>query len=69
MFATTQDDFHHCPHCGRRTRHAVVRERVLAPALWCLSCFHLHVESPEGHSVPGVQPAPRDAEPGYRLAG
>ena len=44
------DDFRHCPHCGRRTRHSIVRERVLAPVLWCLGCFHTRigdVETPE----------------------
>ncbi|MFD2232707.1 hypothetical protein [Phaeospirillum tilakii] len=34
----------HCPECGRKTPHRVSRERVVAPVLWCLSCFHLHVE-------------------------
>jgi hypothetical protein len=43
----TQDEFCHCPHCGRRTRHSVVRERVLAPVLWCLSCFRTRVEAVE----------------------
>jgi hypothetical protein len=38
------DDICHCPHCGRRTRHSIVRERVLAPVLWCLSCFRTRVE-------------------------
>lgn len=28
-----------CPCCGRRSSHTVVRERVLAPAYWCRSCF------------------------------
>ena len=35
----------HCPECGRKTPHRVSRDRVVAPVLWCLSCFHLHVES------------------------
>ncbi|NFV80194.1 hypothetical protein [Magnetospirillum aberrantis] len=39
------DEFHHCPACGRRTRHRVSRERKLAPVLWCQSCFHVHVET------------------------
>lgn len=28
-----------CPACGRLSRHRVVRERVLAPAVWCQVCF------------------------------
>jgi uncharacterized Zn finger protein len=66
----TQDEFHHCPHCGRRTRHAVARERVLAPTLWCLSCFHLRVEAAET-AVGGVMsaaPSPEGTQT-YRLAG
>ncbi len=43
----TQDEYCHCPHCNRRTRHSVVRERVLAPVLWCLSCFRTRVEAAE----------------------
>ncbi len=39
-----QDEFHHCPACGRRTRHRVSRDRKLAPVLWCQSCFHVHME-------------------------
>jgi len=35
---------HHCPHCGRTSRHHVTRDRVPAPVLWCLSCFHVHIE-------------------------
>lgn len=67
----TQDEFCHCPHCGRRTRHAVVRERVVAPVLWCLSCFRTRVEpvvlSVEDHAE---IPPRRDSEgQGYRLAG
>ena len=38
------DDICHCPQCDRRTRHSIVRERVLAPVLWCLSCFRTRVE-------------------------
>lgn len=38
------DEFHHCPACGRRTRHRVSRDRKLAPVLWCQSCFHVHVQ-------------------------
>ena len=40
------DEFHHCPACGRRTRHRVSRDRKLAPVLWCQTCFHVHVEAP-----------------------
>lgn len=42
-----KDEFHHCPACGRRTRHRVSRDRKLAPVLWCQSCFHVHVEGGE----------------------
>lgn len=66
----TQDEFCHCPHCGRRTRHSVVRERVLAPVLWCLSCFHTRVEAAEADMVPASRIArPADAGQAYRLAG
>jgi uncharacterized Zn finger protein len=41
-----KDEFHHCPACGRRTRHRVSRDRKLAPVLWCQSCFHVHMEAP-----------------------
>lgn len=41
------DEFHHCPQCQRRTRHRVSRgERKLADALWCQSCYHVHMRSP-----------------------
>jgi hypothetical protein len=39
-----KDEFHHCPTCGRRTRHRVSRDRKLAPVLWCQGCFHVRVE-------------------------
>ncbi|ARJ67151.1 hypothetical protein WV31_16490 [Magnetospirillum sp. ME-1] len=66
----TQDEFCHCPHCGRRTRHSVVRERVLAPVLWCLSCFGTRVEAVEAAPVPTVRMT-RSADAGqtFRLAG
>lgn len=51
-----KDEFHHCPSCGRRTRHRVSRDRKLAPVLWCQSCFHVHVEAPQGtHPHPPAQ--------------
>lgn len=40
------DEFHHCPACARRTRHRIAYERVLAPVMWCQSCFHVHVRPP-----------------------
>lgn len=42
-----KDEFHHCPACDRRTRHRVSRDRKLAPVLWCQSCFHVHMETPQ----------------------
>lgn len=45
-----QDEFHHCPACGRRTRHRVSRHRKLAPVLWCQHCFHVHVQAAGGSS-------------------
>lgn len=66
----TLDEYCHCPHCGRRTRHSVVRERVLAPVLWCLSCFRTRVEAVEAAPVTGSLPAMGvDAGQTYRLAG
>lgn len=71
----TRDEFCHCPHCGRQTRHSIVRERVLAPVLWCLSCFRTRVEASPAERGPvekasvlrpvRVSRAPRT----YRLAG
>lgn len=43
-----RDEVHFCPHCGRKTRHSVTRERVLMPVLWCLSCFHTHMGDIDG---------------------
>ncbi|WP_068437630.1 hypothetical protein [Magnetospirillum sp. XM-1] len=66
----TQDEFCHCPHCGRRTRHSVVRERVLAPVLWCLSCFRTRIEAVEVERTPKARIArPVDAGQTFRLAG
>ncbi|WP_096701557.1 hypothetical protein [Magnetospirillum sp. 15-1] len=68
----TLDEYCHCPHCGRRTRHSVVRERVVAPVLWCLSCFRTRVEVVGGHAdaMPSPRPArPADAGQSLRLAG
>jgi uncharacterized Zn finger protein len=67
----TQDEYCHCPHCGRRTRHSVVRERVLAPVLWCLSCFRTRVEAAEAEpAVPALRRGPsREAGQPLRLAG
>ena len=64
---SARDDFLTCPHCGQRTRHSIVRERVVAPVLWCLSCFHARVGDVGGA---GLTPPP-GAEAGqeYRLAG
>ncbi len=55
------DDFRHCPHCGRRTRHSIVRERVLAPVLWCMGCFRTRTGDDESHAAaaPAVRPALR----------
>jgi uncharacterized Zn finger protein len=67
-----QDEFCHCPHCNRRTRHSVVRERVLAPVLWCLSCFRTRVEAvePKGKAKARSRTAPQsDAGQTYHLAG
>ncbi len=44
-------DYCHCPHCGRETRHSIVRERVLAPVMWCLSCFRTRVEGSKTKKV------------------
>lgn len=44
MHEQTNDEFHHCPACGQRTRHRVSRDRKLAPVLWCQRCFHVHME-------------------------
>ena len=64
------DDFRHCPHCGRLTRHSIVRERVLAPVLWCLGCFHTRVGDDEAPERAARTPAKRgDARQGFRLAG
>lgn len=39
-----QDTVHcTCPACGRMTRHAVFRERLLAAVLWCQHCFHVTI--------------------------
>jgi len=68
--SSVHDDFRHCPHCGRRTRHSIVRERVLAPVLWCLGCFHTRVgddETPDRGQPHPVSPAV--APPAFRLAG
>lgn len=40
-------EIHDCPMCQQRTRHQVSRERKLAPVMWCMSCFHVHVENPD----------------------
>lgn len=64
------DDFRHCPHCGHRTRHSIVRERVLAPVLWCLGCFHTRIGDDEPSAVAAPHPVPRtDAGQVFRLAG
>lgn len=64
------DDFRHCPHCGRRTRHSIVRERVLAPVLWCLGCFHTRIGDDEPSGMTPPRPAPRaTADRVFRLAG
>lgn len=64
------DDFRHCPHCGQLTRHSIVRERVLAPVLWCLGCYHTRIgddASPDFSSpVLGARP---DAGQVFQLAG
>lgn len=69
----TLDEYCHCPHCGRRTRHSVVRERVVAPVLWCLSCFRTRVEVAGAEPMPAVQPQqparPASAGQSFRLAG
>jgi len=42
--ANSQYEIQRCPACGRMSRHRATRDRVLAPVLWCLSCFHVHIE-------------------------
>jgi hypothetical protein len=68
---SAKDEFRHCPHCGQLTRHSIVRERVLAPVLWCLGCFHTRIgddPQPLGHAVAASR-SPADAGQDYRLAG
>ena len=68
----TKDEFCHCPHCGRETRHSIVRERVLAPVLWCLSCFRTRVEAlaPRGGKAQERRTSsPDKATQPYSLAG
>ncbi|OAN54102.1 hypothetical protein A6A04_12730 [Paramagnetospirillum marisnigri] len=70
MFST-KDEFRHCPHCGQLTRHSIVRERVLAPVLWCLGCFHTRIgDDPpvQGHAM-AAPLSSADAGQAYRLAG
>jgi uncharacterized Zn finger protein len=52
---STQDEFHHCPACGRRTRHRASRDRKLAPVLWCQTCFHVHMEGDAHGAEPGAR--------------
>ncbi|EME68980.1 hypothetical protein H261_15737 [Paramagnetospirillum caucaseum] len=48
----------------------MVRERVLAPVLWCLSCFRTRVEAVEAAPMTASRPVrPVDAGQPYRLAG
>jgi len=68
IMMSAQDDVCHCPHCGRMTRHSVVRERVLAPVLWCLSCFHARVGN-DGHDPSILRPTGRPVGDGAWLAG
>ncbi|MDO8607635.1 MAG: hypothetical protein Q7R40_13945 [Phaeospirillum sp.] len=64
------NDFRHCPHCGRRTRHSIVSERVLAPVLWCLGCFHTRIGDDEPHGAASQTPVVRvEVDQGLRLAG
>jgi hypothetical protein len=44
-----KNEYCHCPHCNRETRHSIVRERVLAPVMWCLSCFRARVEGKKAY--------------------
>ncbi|KIL99280.1 hypothetical protein CCC_03498 [Paramagnetospirillum magnetotacticum MS-1] len=70
--APTLEEYCHCPHCNRRTRHSVARERVLAPVLWCLSCFRMRVETvkPKAKAKAASRHAPpTGAGQTYRLAG
>ncbi|MBF0326521.1 hypothetical protein [Magnetospirillum moscoviense] len=55
------DEFHHCPQCQRRTRHRVSRgERKLADALWCQTCYHVHMRAQTEAARP--RPPHRQAE-------
>ncbi|CCG40180.1 hypothetical protein [Magnetospirillum molischianum] len=60
-----REEIYFCPHCGRRTRHSVTRERVLVPVLWCLSCFHTHM----GESEEPPQISTAETSSSSRLAG
>ena len=63
-----QDEFHHCPCCGRRTRHRVSRERKLAPVLWCQSCFHVQVVAEQMETPAFAALAKATADTPSRLA-
>ena len=66
---TTHDDFRHCPHCGKRTRHSIVSERVLAPVLWCLACFHTRLGDDSGEPAASPSVTGGGAGQSFRLAG
>jgi ribosomal protein L37AE/L43A len=57
--AAEQDEIHLCPQCGQPTRHRAVRERVLAPVLWCLRCFHTRIEPAAAGLAGGDESAAR----------
>mgnify|MGYP001809797411 CR=1 FL=1 len=50
-----ENEFHHCPACGQRTRHRVSRDRKLAPVLWCQRCFHVHMEGQTPQTTHAIQ--------------
>lgn len=63
------DEFRHCPHCGRLTRHSIVSERVLAPVLWCLGCFHTRIGDDAAAFTAPPAASHSDAGQVYQLAG
>ncbi|RAU22014.1 hypothetical protein CU669_09970 [Paramagnetospirillum kuznetsovii] len=67
-----KDEYCHCPHCNRETRHSIIRERVLAPVLWCLSCYRTRVGFDVQPSASGKQRRAAESERAgqpFRMAG